>query len=166
MHNVVDLECKRNVEICDDILKRERDGICGMNDDSWFLERSEGCISLRADPMLKEASLSQQTGHGHAQELNLYDDISEDYTSSFGEAKNQFFSGDEYYDESWLFGKESWFSLCMRLFILKFSIKRVVNTLWFGADKWICMIPFLSSSSRGRFSSHLCIYFVNKFCCA
>ena len=100
--------------------------------------------------MLKEASSWLQTNHDHAQELNLHENISKDYTSSFVEAlsfhifqlevesnpdnvKDQFLGGDEYHDELWLFGKESQISMCMHSISLKFSIEGVIIKQWFGA---------------------------------
>lgn len=135
MYNVADLDRKKNAEICDD---------------KKFLESGEGDIHLKADPMLKETSLWLQIDHDHVQELNLHDDVHEDCTSSFDEAfsfhvfqsevestpidvKDQCFSGDEYYDESRLFGKECWISMYMHASILKFGIKRVIIKQWLGA---------------------------------
>ena len=114
--------------MCDDILERERNRIYGRIDDNWFLERNEEDIYLRVDPMLKKVSLWLQVDHDQAQGLNLHDHFPKDCTSSLGKAfsfhvfqrkvesnhahvRNQFLSEGEYYNELWLFGKESWISI-------------------------------------------------------
>ena len=100
--------------------------------------------------MLNEASPWLQVDHDHVQELNLHDSISRYCASSFRElssfhafqlevesnpvnVKDQFSSEEECYDELWLFEKESWISICMCLFSLKFGVERVIIKQWYGA---------------------------------